>query len=90
MSLRVWTTKRFRTFLDQQRQAIEAALFVARSKEKPVIAMDGRFHMYEGYSLKEITLPVRVMKHLGAETLVVSNACGGMNPYYRWWRHHVD
>lgn len=50
---------------------------------KPVIAMDGRFHMYEGYSLKDITLPVRVMKHLGAETLVVSNACGGMNPYYK-------
>ena len=50
---------------------------------KPVMAMEGRFHMYEGYSLKEITLPVRVMKHLGAKMLVVSNACGGMNPYYR-------
>ena len=49
----------------------------------PVIAMEGRFHMYEGYSLKEITLPVRVMKHLGARLLIVSNACGGMNPYYR-------
>ena len=49
----------------------------------PVIAMEGRFHMYEGYSLKQITLPVRVMRALGAELLVVSNACGGMNPYFQ-------
>jgi purine-nucleoside phosphorylase len=48
----------------------------------PVMAMEGRFHMYEGYALKEITLPVRIMKALGAELLVVSNACGGMNPFY--------
>jgi purine-nucleoside phosphorylase len=48
-----------------------------------VMAMEGRFHMYEGYPLKQITLPVRVMKAMGCEILVVSNACGGMNPYYR-------
>jgi len=48
-----------------------------------VMAMEGRFHMYEGYPLKQITLPVRVMQALGADLLVVSNACGAMNPYYR-------
>jgi purine-nucleoside phosphorylase len=49
---------------------------------KSVVAMEGRFHFYEGYSLKQITLPVRVFKALGCDTLIVSNACGGMNPQY--------
>ncbi len=48
----------------------------------PVLAMEGRFHFYEGYPLKQITLPVRVFEALGAELMVVSNACGGLNPHY--------
>jgi purine-nucleoside phosphorylase len=49
---------------------------------KSVVAMEGRFHFYEGYSLKEITFPVRVLKALGCEVLVVSNASGGLNPQF--------
>ncbi len=50
---------------------------------KDVVVMQGRFHYYEGYSMQQIVYPVRVMKKLGVETLLVSNACGGMNPLYR-------
>jgi purine-nucleoside phosphorylase len=58
-------------------------LVCGRLNGLPVVAMEGRLHMYEGYPLKELTLPVRVMKALGADLLVVSNACGGLNPYFR-------
>lgn len=51
--------------------------------EKSVVAMQGRFHFYEGYSMQQITYPVRVMKFLGVKNLLVSNACGGLNPLFR-------
>lgn len=58
-------------------------LILGRLGGKDVVAMQGRFHFYEGYSMQQITFPVRVMHQLGVRTLVVSNACGGMNPLYR-------
>jgi purine-nucleoside phosphorylase len=49
---------------------------------KRVVAMQGRFHRYEGYTLQQVTFPVRVLHALGADTLIVSNACGGLNPLW--------
>lgn len=58
-------------------------LLVGRLENVPVVMMQGRFHSYEGYSQPELTLPVRVMHALGAQTLIVTNAAGGINPSYR-------
>ena len=58
-------------------------LIVGKLGGVDILAMQGRFHYYEGYSMKEVTFPVRVMYELGIETLFVSNAAGGMNPDFR-------
>jgi len=50
---------------------------------KDVVAMQGRFHYYEGYSMQQIAFPIRTLKALSVDTLIVSNACGGMNPNYK-------
>ncbi len=55
-------------------------LIFGKLGDKEIMAMQGRFHFYEGYSMKEVTFPVRVMRELGIQTLFVSNAAGGMNP----------
>jgi purine-nucleoside phosphorylase len=58
-------------------------LIIGMLEDVPVVAMQGRFHLYEGYPLQVLTLPVRVMRQLGAHTLIVTNAAGGVNPVYR-------
>jgi purine-nucleoside phosphorylase len=58
-------------------------LILGRIGDKKIIAMQGRFHFYEGYTMQQITFPIRVMKALGVSTLCVSNASGGMNPNFR-------
>ncbi len=60
----------------------DGRLVLGRLEGTPVAAMQGRFHRYEGYSLQEVTFPVRVLHRLGAETLFVSNVSGGMNPLW--------
>jgi len=58
-------------------------LILGKLGTKDIMAMQGRFHFYEGYDMKQVTFPVRVMKQLGVKTLFVSNAAGGMNPTFK-------
>ena len=61
----------------------EGNLILGKLSGKMIIAMQGRFHLYEGYSLEEITFPIRIMKEMGVELLIESNVVGGMNPNFK-------
>ncbi len=61
----------------------QGELIFGRLSGKYVVAMKGRFHYYEGYSIQEVTFPIRVLRFLGIETLILSNAAGGMNPEFQ-------
>ena len=58
-------------------------LLFGKVGNQQVVAMQGRFHYYEGYDMKEVTFPIRVMKYLGVENLIVSSASGGVNPNFK-------
>jgi purine-nucleoside phosphorylase len=58
-------------------------LVIGKLEGKPVVAMQGRFHYYEGYSMQEVAFPVRVMRKLGADLIIISNAAGGMNRFFK-------
>lgn len=58
-------------------------LISGKIKNKQILAFQGRFHLYEGYSASEIALPIRVLRFLGAKILLESNAAGGMNPLFK-------
>lgn len=63
-------------------QGHEGKLIFGTFKDTEVVILDGRVHYYEGYSQQEVIIPVRVLKQLGVETLILSNACGGVNPSF--------
>jgi purine-nucleoside phosphorylase len=70
-------------FVESTATSHEGNLVMGTIEGRAVCVMQGRVHFYEGYSMEEITLPVRVMRALGAHSLIMSNAVGGMNPHYR-------
>lgn len=70
-------------FMPSTAESHAGELVVGTLSGKPVVVMNGRVHFYEGYTMAQITFPVRVMRALGAEVLVATNAVGGMNPLYR-------
>ncbi len=70
-------------FREATAESHSGRLIFGRLSGKNVVVMQGRFHYYEGYTMQEITYPVRVMRALGASTLVVSNACGTVNPLFK-------
>lgn len=61
----------------------KGSLIYGTINEIPVLVMQGRFHYYEGYSMQQVTFPIRVLKELGVQYLLLSNAAGGMNPDYK-------
>jgi len=70
-------------FVESTATSHDGNLVLGTVEGRRVCVMQGRVHFYEGYSMEEITLPVRVMRELGAHTLIMSNAVGGMNPKHR-------
>ncbi len=70
-------------FVQSTVESHKGKLIFGKLNNKDVVVMQGRFHYYEGYTMQEIVYPIRLMKKLGVENLIISNACGGMNPLYR-------
>ena len=60
----------------------KGTLLIGKSSNRPLVAMEGRFHIYEGYSLDDITFPIRLMSSLGIKYLFISSAVGGLNPLF--------
>ena len=70
-------------FLKPTVESHSGRLIFGELSGKKVVTMQGRFHYYEGYDMTDITFPIRVMKELGIKILIVSNACGGLNPIFK-------